>query len=102
MLYGSQRPSCYRDGRADGAPPTRNKPSFTLGSAEGGTRVRPILVPDLIIAARRRPVLAIVGDCLNPNPNPGSASEEPAQFGVLARSNLKAVWNASRTRLECV
>jgi hypothetical protein len=24
---------------------TRNKPSFTLDAAEGGTRVRPILVP---------------------------------------------------------
>ena len=45
MLYGSQRPSCYREGRADGAPPTRNKPSFTLDAAEGGARVRPILVP---------------------------------------------------------
>ena len=45
MLYGSQRPSCYREGRADGAPPTRNKPSFTLDAAAGGTRVRPILVP---------------------------------------------------------
>ena len=45
MLYGCQRPSCYREGRADGAPPTRNKPSFTLDAAAGGTRVRPILVP---------------------------------------------------------
>jgi hypothetical protein len=31
---------CYREGRADGAPPTRNKPSFTLDAAEGGARVR--------------------------------------------------------------
>jgi hypothetical protein len=45
MLYVNQRPSCYREGRADGAPPTRNKPRFTLDAAEGGARVRPILVP---------------------------------------------------------
>jgi hypothetical protein len=49
MLYGSQRPSCYRQEWATqtvhALTPTRNKPSFTPDAAEGGTRVRPILVP---------------------------------------------------------
>jgi hypothetical protein len=49
MLYGSQRPSCYRQAWATqtvhALTPTRYKPSFTPDAAEEGTRVRPILVP---------------------------------------------------------
>jgi hypothetical protein len=46
MPYGRQRPSCYREGGADGVlTPTRKSPVSRPGAAEGGTRVRPIQLP---------------------------------------------------------